>query len=56
MLASVLSRDTAFKQLVLAAVDNNVRLRLVVGLLQQVCHQIAICQYPVVLLGLVNAL
>ncbi|KAL3159511.1 hypothetical protein ABBQ38_009929 [Trebouxia sp. C0009 RCD-2024] len=35
MLASILSRDTAFKQLVLEAVDNNERMRLVVGLLEQ---------------------
>ena len=45
MLASILSRDTAFKQLVLEAVDNNERMRLVVGLLEQVCHQIITCQY-----------
>lgn len=35
-LASMLTRDTAFKQLVLEAVDPNERMRLVVGLLQQV--------------------
>ena len=37
VLASMLTRDTAFKQLVLEAVDHNERMRLVVGLLQQVC-------------------
>lgn len=37
MLASLLTRNTAFKQLVLEAVDNNDRLRLVNGLLQRVC-------------------
>ena len=36
VLASMLTRDTAFKQLVLEAVDRNERMRLVVGLLQQV--------------------
>jgi len=36
VLASMLTRDTAFKQLVLEAVDHNERMRLVVGLLQQV--------------------
>ena len=36
VLASMLTRDTAFKQLVLEAVDPNERMRLVVGLLQQV--------------------
>ena len=36
VLASMLTRDTAFKQLVLEAVDNNERMRLVVGLLEQV--------------------
>lgn len=39
MLASLLTRDTAFKQLVLDAVDHNERMRLVAGLLQQVCCQ-----------------
>ena len=48
MLTSMLTRDTAFKQLVLEAVDNNERLRLVVGLLQQVCCYIVIC--PLLLL------
>ena len=43
MLASMLTRDTAFKQLVLEAVDNNERMRLVVGLLQQACCYIMIC-------------
>ena len=42
MLASMLTRDTAFKQLVLEAVDNNERMRLVVGLLQQICCYIII--------------
>ena len=36
VLASMLTRDTAFKQLVLEAVDHNERMRLVVGLLRQV--------------------
>ena len=36
MLASMLANDTAFKQLVLEAVDPTERLRIVVGLLQQV--------------------
>lgn len=36
VLASMLTRDTAFKQMVLEAVDHNERMRLVVGLLQQV--------------------
>lgn len=36
MLASLLTHDTTFKQLVLEAVDNNERMRLVAGLLQQV--------------------
>ena len=36
VLASMLTRDTAFKQLVLEAVEPNERMRLVVGLLQQV--------------------
>lgn len=52
MLASILSRDTAFKQLVLEAVDNNERMRLVVGLLEQVCYQIITCQYYLCCLGL----
>ena len=43
MLASMLTRDTAFKQLVLEAVDNNDRLRLVNGLLQQVCTLTMLC-------------
>ena len=36
MLASMLTRDIVFKQLVLEAVDSNERMRLVVDLLQQV--------------------
>lgn len=43
MLASMLTRDTAFRQLVLEAVDNNERMRLVVGLLQQACCYVIIC-------------
>ncbi|KAA6424523.1 MAG: lon protease protein peroxisomal-like [Trebouxia sp. A1-2] len=35
VLASMLTRDTAFKQLVLEAVDHNERMRLVVGLIQR---------------------
>lgn len=47
MLASLLTRDTAFKQLVLEAVDNNERMRLVAGLLQQVCCQANyLCHQP----------
>ena len=34
----MLTRDTAFKQLVLEAVDHNERMRLVVGLIQRVCQ------------------